>query len=46
MGDRICPSCEQESLVEQSLKKWKCFNPNCGETFEDDWLDSDVEEFE
>mgnify|MGYP001954941182 CR=1 FL=1 len=37
MGDRICPNCETEDLVEFTLKKWKCLR--CGSVYDEDWLD-------
>jgi len=44
MGDRICPACEQESLVEKGLTTWKCLNSSCKEEFETGFLDADLEE--
>ena len=38
-GDRICPGCEMESLVECSMTKWKCNNPDCGQIYDEEWLD-------
>lgn len=37
-GDRECPDCLKESLVEQGLAKWKCLN--CGKVFDEEWLDA------
>lgn len=28
-GDRMCPECETESLVEEGLKHLRCLNPKC-----------------
>ena len=44
MGDRICPACEQETLVEKGLTTWKCLNSSCKEEFETEYLDADLEE--
>lgn len=45
MGDRECPVCEEESLVETSLTKWKCLNPKCGVVLDDKFLDeTDIED--
>jgi ribosomal protein L37AE/L43A len=44
MGDRECPACEKESLVEKGLNKWKCLE--CGEIFNDKDLEGDFEELE
>jgi len=44
MGDRLCPACEQETLVERSLTIWKCLNSDCKEEFETHYLDADLEE--
>lgn len=41
-GDRECPDCEINSLVEYGSTKWKCLK--CGEIFEEEWLDSDIED--
>ncbi|WP_215154196.1 hypothetical protein [Paenibacillus sp. ISL-20] len=41
MGDRECPICEEDTLIEHSLTKWKCLK--CGEMFEEEWLDKDAE---
>ncbi|MGG4434570.1 hypothetical protein AAXE64_08410 [Priestia megaterium] len=38
--DRICPECEEMSLIEVGSKKWECQNPECGEVFSEDYLDS------
>ena len=46
MEDRICPACEQESLVEKGLTTWKCLNDACKEEFETDFLDADLEEMD
>ncbi|MGZ9868156.1 hypothetical protein ACU3L3_07015 [Priestia endophytica] len=43
MGERICPNCEQESLVEKGLAKWICLNSSCGEIFDEAYLDAHVE---
>lgn len=43
MGDRECPNCEQESLVEKGLTKWVCLNPECGEEYTEEDLDADIE---
>lgn len=43
-GDRICPQCDTESLVEDGLHHWKCLNPNCGYLIhEEDLDDKDAE---
>ena len=42
MGDR-CPSCEQESLVENGLQTWICLNQQCGDVFNEEELDFDIE---
>lgn len=41
VGDRVCPDCNEMSLVEKGLTKWKCLN--CGEEFTTKELDVDVE---
>lgn len=41
MGDRMCPDCNEMSLVEKSLTKWKCLN--CEGEFTTKELDADVE---
>jgi len=37
-GDRECPNCEQMSLLETNLNKWKC--ELCDSEFDEEWLDS------
>lgn len=39
MGDRECPECGQESLVEKTISIWKCLNPECKMEFDEEWLD-------
>ena len=29
-GDRMCPDCDTDSLVEKGLIEWVCLNPTCG----------------
>jgi ribosomal protein S27AE len=41
MGDRECPNCEDISLVEHGLTKWKCLI--CGQIFDEEDLDSSEE---
>lgn len=40
-GDRMCPVCEIESLIEEGSDKWRCLK--CGEVFDEEYLD-DCEE--
>jgi len=40
-GDRECPECEQMSLFETSLNKWKC--EICDKEFDSEWLDEKEE---
>lgn len=42
-GDRECPGCGEESLVEIGLTKWKCLNPECGQIYDEEWLDDGEE---
>jgi len=42
LGDRECPDCNELSLYELGLGKWKC--DLCGSEFNDSWLDEDTEE--
>lgn len=43
-GDRFCPQCDTESLVEKGLVHWECLNSSCGLVIhEDDLDDSDAE---
>ncbi|MDF2533946.1 MAG: hypothetical protein K0R18_103 [Bacillales bacterium] len=42
MGDRECPNCEEDSLVEESLSKWKCLI--CKEVFDEAFLDPEEDE--
>lgn len=42
-GDRICPSCEEESLIEKGLTTWECLNLKCKDTFKEEDLDADNE---
>jgi ribosomal protein S27AE len=37
MGDRECPNCCEDTLIEDGLSKWKCLK--CGEVFDEKWLD-------
>lgn len=37
-GDRECPDCGIDSLVEHTNSKWKCLK--CGKIFDEDWLDN------
>jgi ribosomal protein L37AE/L43A len=43
MGDRECPNCGEESLIEKTLTIWVCMNPNCKEEYNVEDLDRDVE---
>lgn len=43
MGDRECPKCGKESLIEKGLTTWVCLDPECKEEFDSDDLDRDVE---
>lgn len=43
MGDRECPNCGEESLIEKAGHKWACLNPECEEEYTDEELDIDVE---
>lgn len=40
VGDRICPECGEETLVEKGLTKWVCLNSDCKEEFDEDFLES------
>lgn len=42
-GDRECPECEMESLIEHGLTEWKCTNPECRKVFDEEWLDYNEE---
>jgi ribosomal protein L37AE/L43A len=44
MGDRECPTCLEDTLIEQSLRKWKCLK--CEEVFDEKFLDDGCEESE
>ncbi|WJV20745.1 hypothetical protein QU593_10045 [Rossellomorea marisflavi] len=39
IGDRICPKCLEESLVEKGSSKWICINSDCREEFDEKFLD-------
>lgn len=39
-GDRICPDCEEETLVEKSIREWVCLNPDCQQIFDEEFLDA------
>ena len=39
MGDRECPNCGEETLIEKGLSKWVCLNPDCEEEFDEKDLD-------
>jgi hypothetical protein len=41
MGDRECFNCEEISLIEYGLTKWKCLI--CGEIYDENDLDSNEE---
>jgi ribosomal protein L37AE/L43A len=41
MGDRECPSCGEETLVEKGLDKWVCLN--CNDIFNDVDLEGEEE---
>ena len=41
-GDRECPDCEIDSLVEEGLYQWKCLK--CGRVFDTEWLDDGEED--
>ncbi|WP_188006859.1 hypothetical protein GGGNBK_21255 [Sporosarcina sp. ANT_H38] len=45
-GDRMCPDCDTESLVEKGLTQWVCLNPVCESVFETEYLDLDIEKEE
>jgi ribosomal protein S27AE len=38
MGDRECPNCQVDSLIEQGIDKWICLK--CKEVFKEDDLDA------
>lgn len=40
-GDRECPNCQQDSLVESSSKKWKCLI--CENVYDEKCLDASEE---
>ena len=42
MGDRECPNCEEDTLIEDGLNKWKCLK--CHEIFDEESLDDSNEE--
>lgn len=42
MGDRECPSCEEFTLYEEGLGKWKC--EKCLRIFAEEFLDGEEEE--
>jgi ribosomal protein L37AE/L43A len=44
MGDRECPVCGEDTLVEANLTKWKCLK--CKEVFDVAYLDDAEEEEE
>lgn len=44
-GDRMCPSCDTESLIEKGLSDWICLNPSCGKLFSEKDLDDGDENF-
>lgn len=37
VGDRECPECEEVSLVEYGLDRWKCLL--CEKIYNTEWLD-------
>ena len=39
MGDRECPNCQEDTLIEKGLSKWECLK--CGEIFDEAFLDED-----
>jgi ribosomal protein L37AE/L43A len=41
MGDRECPNCLEDTLVEYGKHKWKCLK--CNEVFDEEWLDDSEE---
>lgn len=42
-GDRECPDCQEETLIEKGLTEWEC--TKCGRVYEEGWID-DGEELE
>lgn len=43
-GDRMCPECDTDSLVEKGLVHWICLNPSCKLLIhENDLDDADAE---
>lgn len=42
-GDRVCPGCDRESLVEKGLTKWICLNSKCQNEYTNEELDADIE---
>lgn len=43
VGDRWCPSCDQETLVEHGSTKWICLNTECQEIHREEDLDDGEE---
>ncbi|MED1203039.1 hypothetical protein [Heyndrickxia acidicola] len=43
IGDRSCPVCGQETLIEEGLSTWICLNPDCKEEYSYEELDADTE---
>lgn len=44
VGDRECPECEEYTLIEEGLTKWKCLK--CGEIFDETLFEGDAFEIE
>lgn len=42
MGDRECPNCQEDTLIEHTLTKWKCLV--CNEIFDEKYLDGEEDE--
>jgi ribosomal protein L37AE/L43A len=42
VGDRECPNCEEDTLIEEGLNNWKCLK--CDQVFSESDLDGDEEE--
>ncbi|MFS0855191.1 hypothetical protein [Paenibacillus taichungensis] len=41
IGDRECPVCEEDTLVEAGSTKWRCLK--CKEVFDENYLDECAE---
>lgn len=42
-GDRECPDCQIDSLIECGGSKWRCLCLKCGKIFDEKWLDEGEE---